>query len=77
MSRELIEYMQALDETMEAPLSDKQMLEECYRIFVPPKRKSKFIFGWHAFWIGAIWDKENKDLYIFPVPFCGLKISFD
>ncbi len=32
-------------------------------------------FRWYDLWIGAYWDRENRVLYICPVPMFGLKIK--
>ncbi len=32
-------------------------------------------FRWYDLWIGAYWDRENRVLYVCPVPMFGLKIK--
>lgn len=38
--------------------------------------KIKFIFAWYDLWIGFYWDKNNKCLYVFPVPMFGFFVKF-
>lgn len=31
-------------------------------------------FRWYDLWVGAYWDRENRTLYVCPIPMFGLKI---
>ena len=37
---------------------------------------ARSIFRWHDFWVGFYLDKKRKILYFFPLPMCGLRVSF-
>ena len=36
--------------------------------------KIKPLFAWYDCWIGIYWDRQNKTLYIMPIPMFGIKI---
>jgi hypothetical protein len=36
----------------------------------------RFFFAWFDLWIGAYWRKENRTLYICPLPCCVIRIRF-
>jgi len=38
--------------------------------------KIKPLFAWYDFWIGIYWDRQNKTLYIMPIPMFGIKILY-
>lgn len=33
-------------------------------------------FRWYDLWVGAYWDRVNRDLYVCPLPMLGVKLSF-
>ena len=33
------------------------------------------IFAWYDLWMGAYWDRNNRCLYLFPLPMIGMKIQ--
>jgi hypothetical protein len=39
-------------------------------------QRLRIVFAWFDFWIGGYWNREAKRLYLFPVPFAGLRIDF-
>ncbi len=36
----------------------------------------RFFFAWYDFWIGAYLDRDNKRLYILPVPMFGVVFDY-
>lgn len=38
--------------------------------------KIKFIFAWYDIWIGIFIDKSKRNIYIFPIPMCGILINY-
>jgi hypothetical protein len=36
----------------------------------------QLIFAWYDMWVGAFWDRHKHRLYLFPIPMCGIIISF-
>jgi hypothetical protein len=39
-------------------------------------KRVRLIFAWYDLWIGAYWDKQNKRLYVLPIPCCGIVLEF-
>lgn len=37
--------------------------------------KVRAIFRWYDAWIGFYWDRKNRVLYFFPIPFLGFEIG--
>ncbi len=37
--------------------------------------KVRLFFAWFDIWVGAYWRKENKTLYICPLPMCVIAIT--
>lgn len=38
--------------------------------------KVRFLFAWYDAWIGAYWDRQNRRLYVLPIPFFGVVLDF-
>lgn len=38
--------------------------------------KVRFIFAWYDLWVGAFWDRKTRQLYVLPVPCCGIVVRF-
>jgi hypothetical protein len=38
--------------------------------------KIRFLFAWFDFWIGWYYDRENRVLYICPLPMCVISVDF-
>lgn len=36
----------------------------------------RLLFAWYDAWIGVYWDRKSRSLYVLPVPFCGVVITF-
>jgi hypothetical protein len=36
----------------------------------------KLLFAWYDLWVGAYWDQKGRNLYILPVPCCGVVVHF-
>ena len=36
----------------------------------------KVLFAWYDMWIGCYWDRQNRRLYVLPVPCLGIVIQF-
>jgi hypothetical protein len=34
------------------------------------------LFAWYDLWIGAYWDRQNRRLYVLPLPCVGVVIQF-
>ena len=34
------------------------------------------IFRWYDLWVGAYWSREDRTLYICPLPTLGVKLDF-
>ena len=39
--------------------------------------KISFFFAWYDFWIGWFYDRDNKILYVCPLPCCVFKITLN
>lgn len=44
---------------------------------IPGVKAVSLTFAWYDVWIGFFYDKPRKILYIFPLPFLGIKVWFD
>ena len=38
--------------------------------------KITMLFAWYDLWIGAFYDKGGRQLFILPIPCCGLRLQF-
>jgi hypothetical protein len=36
----------------------------------------RFIFAWYDLWVGAFVDTAKRRVYVFPIPMCGIIISW-
>ncbi len=36
----------------------------------------KIIFAWYDLWVGVFIDRAKKNVYIFPIPCVGIRISW-
>jgi hypothetical protein len=36
-----------------------------------------YVFAWYDFWVGFYYDRNNKRLYILPIPCIGFYIQLD
>lgn len=37
---------------------------------------ARLIFAWYDLWIGVFIDRKGRNVYVFPVPCIGLKVSW-
>lgn len=37
--------------------------------------KIRPIFAWYDFWVGVYWSRNDRTLYVLPIPCFGLKIA--
>jgi len=35
----------------------------------------RLIFAWYDFWVGVFFDRDNRRIYLFPIPMVGLMIQ--
>lgn len=38
--------------------------------------KIRPLLAWYDLWVGLFWDRQKKQLYVFPVPCLGIRIDF-
>jgi len=38
-------------------------------------KKFTYLVVWYDGWVGYYWDKKNRTLYLFPIPYVGYKIT--
>ncbi len=38
--------------------------------------KVRPIFAWYDAWMGVYWDRKSRKLYVFPIPFFGVVVTF-
>lgn len=54
----------------------KVKLDESGAVTFVPVYRVEFFFRWYDLWVGAYWDRENKALYVCPLPTLGVVIRF-